>query len=266
VIGSVRENTLRALLSDGAPTLGTRIHSTWPSVIEALGHTRMFDYVEFLAEYAPFDLYDLDSMCRAAELHGLGTLIKIDQEPRTFLAQRSVGAGFNGVLFADCRNVADAEACIAAVRPDTPTHGGTHGVGMRRVAYMTYGGDAAYVTGLERVVVALMIEKQGAVDAIDDILALPGLDLIQFGPVDYSLSAGRVGAARSDEIAEIERFVIGRCRAAGVPVRVEIGAPEDAERYRAMDVRHFSLGVDLTVLYEWWRANGRRMRELLASA
>ncbi len=262
----MRENRIRALLSDGVPTLGTRIHSTWPSVIEALGHTRVFDYVEFLAEYAPFNLYDLDSMCRAAELHGLGTLIKIDQEPRTFLAQRSVGAGFNGVLFADCRTVADAQACIAAVRPDTPSQGGTHGVGMRRVAYMTYGGDASYVAGLEQIVVALMIEKKGAVDAIDDILALPGLDLIQFGPVDYSLSAGRVGAARSTEVAEVEQFVIGRCLAAGVPVRAEIGEPHAAERYCDMGVRHFSLGVDLTVLYDWWRDNGRRMREVLASA
>ena len=53
----------------------------------------MFDYIEFVAEYAPFDLYALENVCRAAELHGLSTMIKIDQEPRRFLAQRAVGAG-----------------------------------------------------------------------------------------------------------------------------------------------------------------------------
>ena len=42
------------------PTLGTRIHSVWPGIVEVIGHTRMFDYVEFLGEYAPFDLHDLD--------------------------------------------------------------------------------------------------------------------------------------------------------------------------------------------------------------
>jgi len=55
----MRPNTLRQLLKDGKPTLGTRVHNTWPSLIEVLGHKAMFDYVEFLAEYAPFDLYAL---------------------------------------------------------------------------------------------------------------------------------------------------------------------------------------------------------------
>lgn len=262
----MRENILRARIRDGSPTLGTRIHSAWPAVIEAIGHTRMFDYVEFLAEYAPFDLYDLDDMCRAAELYGLGTLIKIDQDPRTFLAQRSIGSGFNGVLFADCRGLSDARACVAAARPDTPVHRGTYGVGTRRMAYMTYGGGAEYVTALEEIVVALMIEKSGAVEGIDEILAIPGVDLVQFGPVDYSLSIGRVGAAGSSDVAEVERYVIERCHAAGVAVRAEIASPGDAERYRELSIRHFSLGVDLTILYDWWCLNGQRLREILDAA
>lgn len=259
----MRENRLRALLDSGAPTLGTRVHSTWPGVVEALGHAGTFDYVEFLAEYAPFDLHDLDHFCRAAELHGLGTVVKVDQEPRSFLAQRSIGAGFEGVLFADCRGVDDARACVACARPETPEHGGTYGVGMRRMAYMGYGGSPEYVAALEAVVVALMIEKQGAIDALDEILALPGVDLVQFGPVDYSLSAGLVGRSRGPEVAAVEQLVIERCHAAGVAVRAEIAAPEQAERYRELGVRHFSLGVDLTVLHDWWREQGRRVREIV---
>lgn len=259
----MRENRLRSLLRSGEATIGTRVHSTWPAVIEAIGHTRMFDYVEFLAEYAPFDLHDLDNMCRTAELYGLGTLIKIDQEPRTFLAQRSIGAGFQGVLFADCRSVEDARACIATARCETPEHGGTYGVASRRMAYMGYGGSPEYVDAVADVVVALMIEKSGAVDALDEILGLPGVDLIQFGPVDYSLSVGRVGESRGPEIAAVERRVIERCHAAGVAVRAEISTPDDAERYRELGVRHFSLGVDLAVLYEWWSTNGRRLREIV---
>jgi hypothetical protein len=94
----MRENRLRALLDADTPTLGTRIHSVWPGIVEVIGHTRMFDYVEFLGEYAPFDLHDLDGLCRAADLYDLGAIIKVDQEPRTFLAQRAIGAGFQGSL------------------------------------------------------------------------------------------------------------------------------------------------------------------------
>jgi 4-hydroxy-2-oxoheptanedioate aldolase len=45
----------------GKPTLGTRLHNSWPSVVEVIGHTGMFDYVEFLAEYAPYDAFTLEN-------------------------------------------------------------------------------------------------------------------------------------------------------------------------------------------------------------
>ncbi|MCB0021285.1 MAG: hypothetical protein KDE09_25990, partial [Anaerolineales bacterium] len=72
----MRENTFRTLLKNDKPTLSTHIHSTWPSVVEAIGHIGVYDYVEFVAEYGPYDLHDLDNLCRAAELHNLGTMIK----------------------------------------------------------------------------------------------------------------------------------------------------------------------------------------------
>ena len=104
----MKPNLLRQKLDQGLPTIGTRLHNIWPSVVEALGHTESFDYVEFLAEYAPFDLPALDNFCRAAELFEMSSIIKIDAEPRAFLAQRGVGAGFQGVLFADVRSAEDA--------------------------------------------------------------------------------------------------------------------------------------------------------------
>ena len=46
----VKPNILRQKLESGEPTLSTHIHSVWPSVIEALGHTGLYDYVEIVAE------------------------------------------------------------------------------------------------------------------------------------------------------------------------------------------------------------------------
>jgi 2-keto-3-deoxy-L-rhamnonate aldolase RhmA len=39
----MRRNKLRELLNAGQPTIGTHVHSVWPSVVEILGHTGMFD-------------------------------------------------------------------------------------------------------------------------------------------------------------------------------------------------------------------------------
>jgi len=48
--------TIGELLKFNKPTLSTHIHTTWPSVVEAIGHTGLYDYVEFVGEYGPFDL------------------------------------------------------------------------------------------------------------------------------------------------------------------------------------------------------------------
>ena len=50
----------RRLLAEGRPSIGTHVHATWPTVIEVLGHTHRYDYVEFSGEYAPYDLDGLD--------------------------------------------------------------------------------------------------------------------------------------------------------------------------------------------------------------
>lgn len=150
-------NKLRDLLAAGKPTLGTHLHSTWPAVVEAVGHSGVFDYVEFVSEYGPYDLTGLENLCRTAELFNLSSMIKVDQEPRKFLAQRGIGAGFQSVLFADCRNVADAKECLKAARPDTPEEQGTYGAGFRRHAYRFYGApveqaQTAYVRSIRDVV------------------------------------------------------------------------------------------------------------------
>jgi 4-hydroxy-2-oxoheptanedioate aldolase len=259
----MRRNKLRQLLQAGQPTIGTHVHSTWPSIVEALGHTHAYDYVEFVAEYAPWDLYALDDFCRAAELHDLGTMIKVDQEPGRFQAQRAIGAGFESVLFADCRTVDDARACVRAVRADTPDAGGYHGAATRRFAYMGYGGSAQYVQALQDVVVALMIEKRTAVEQLDEILSIGGIDLVQWGPTDYSMSIGRPGELRHPEVAAAERQVFETCARLGIPARAEIGDAESARRFLDIGVRHFCLGTDIAILHRWWRQNGEALRSLI---
>jgi 4-hydroxy-2-oxoheptanedioate aldolase len=262
----MRPNKLRTLLEAREPTVGTHIHSTWPSIVEIVGHTGMFDYVEFVAEYAPFDLYVLENVCRAAELHGLSTMIKVDQEPQRFLAQRAIGSGFQSVLFADCRSTAEARECVRAVRADTPASGGLYGVATRRNAYVGYGGSPDYVQALDDVVVALMIEKQGAVDHLEEILSISGVDMIQWGPADYCLSIGRPGDWYHPEVKAVERRVIETALKMGVIPRAEIGSPEQAQYYLDLGVRHFCIATDILILYNWLKENGEKLRKVISDA
>ena len=262
----MRRNKLRELLQAGRPTLGTHLHSSWPSVVEVVGHTGMFNYVEFVSEYAPFDLHGLDNFCRAVELFDMTAMIKIDQEPRRFLAQRAIGAGFQSVLFADSRNVEDARECVRAVRPETPGSGGVHGVGVRRSTYMWDAGTPEYVRALDDVVVVLMIEKKTAVEQLEEVLSVEGIDMVQWGPADYSMSVGRAGAWQSPPIRAVERKVIETCLQKGIPPRAEIESLDRAKYYLDMGVRHFCMGTDIMILHGWLKENGESLRKVLSDS
>jgi 2-keto-3-deoxy-L-rhamnonate aldolase RhmA len=254
---------LRELIKSGKPTLGTRVHAIWPAVVEAIGHTGLFDYVEFLAEYAPFDLDGLDNFCRTTELYNLGSLIKIDQEPRGFLAQRGIGAGFEGVLFADSRSADDVRQCVRIVKPETPEDGGIFGAATRRFAYMNYGSSQEYVQALREVVVMIMLEKRTAVEQLDEILAVGGVDMVQWGPADYSISIGKPGMGRDPAVKAVERRVIESCLKAGVQPRAEINTPDEARYYLDLGVKHFNLGSDLSIYFNWIKSNGDTLRKIL---
>ncbi|MSO91018.1 MAG: 2,4-dihydroxyhept-2-ene-1,7-dioic acid aldolase [Acetobacteraceae bacterium] len=260
-------NRLRTLLNANQPSIGTHLLSSWPTLVELVGIAGNFDYIEFTAEYAPFTMHDLDNFGRALELKNLGGMIKIEQMQWTHQAMRAIGSGFQSILFADLRTVADARACVAAVRAETPGTGGRMGVGMRRdVGTVREGGSPAYVEALNDVVIAIMVEKRECVDDLDAILAVKGIDMVQFGSADYSMSLGLTGQRNHPDVLKAERKTIETALKMGLHPRVELADIKQAAPYLEMGVKHFCIGWDVRILHDWWQTNGAGMRAMLAGA
>jgi 4-hydroxy-2-oxoheptanedioate aldolase len=235
--------------------------------VELVGQAGNYDYVEFTAEYSPFDMHDLDNLGRALELKDLGGMIKVEQTQWTHQAMRAIGSGFQSILFADVRTVADAQACVAAVRAETPGSGGRLGVGMRRdVGTVREGGSPAYVAALDEVVIALMVEKRECVEDLDAILSVKGIDMVQFGGSDYSMSMGLTGQRGHPDVKRAERKTIETALAKGLHPRVELADITQAAPYLEMGVKHFCIGWDVRILHDWWHANGEGMRAMLTNA
>ncbi len=262
----MRENTIRKLLREGKPTICARTAVVWPDIVELIGSLGIYDYVEYAAEYGTFTLPDLDNYCRAAELYGLGTMIKLDQDPRVFMAQRAIGSGFQSVLFVDCRTVDEVQECVRICRPDTPTDGGIFGAAGRRFAY-TGGAIGEMSQALRDVVVAIMAEKQVLVDQLEDVLAVPGVDMIQWGPTDYTMSSGLYTQRNAQvEVKKVERKVLEMCLAKGVPPRVELQNLDNLDYYLEMGIRHFRIGHDMAVLRNYFQTQGKALRERVEKA
>ena len=264
----MRKNSLRELIRAGKPTIGTHANMDNPTIIELIGHSGMFDYVEFVAEYGAYDLHSLENLGRAIDLFpGFSAMIKVEQEPRTFVTIRALGSGIQNLLFADIRTVADAKASVAAVRAEAPGSGGIHGVGMRRDAgYVLEGGSPAWIKSLDEAVICLMIEKKECVEDLEAVLSVPGIDMVQFGPSDYSMSIGveaEYQGQRHPAVVEADNFIIETALKKGIRPRIELFNPADAAPYIEKGVKDFCIGWDVLILYSWFKENGKAMRELL---
>ncbi|MGI6152606.1 MAG: HpcH/HpaI aldolase family protein [Christensenellaceae bacterium] len=260
-----KPNKLRELIKAGKPTVGTRVFSSWPLITEVVGNTGKFDYIEFLAEYAPIDQYAMENIVRASELHNMGSIIKVDYANRAYVAQKAVSSGFSGVLFADHREAKDVDASIRCLRADCPQDGGHFGFTPRRlIGYSAGFNQAQFAEMLRDIVCCFMIEKKEAVDNIEEICAVEGLDMIQFGPMDFSMSCGVNACDNADGISKAEEKCIKAALKHGVRPRAEIFSPEDAKRYIDLGVKDFNVGGEIWNLATVWNNQGKGMRDLLS--
>ena len=258
----MRENKLRRLLCEGRPSTSTRLWSTWPFYTEVLGTTGNFDYMEFVAEYAPFTQADLENMARAAELHDMGSMIKVDFQNRGYVAQKAVAAGFQAVLFADHHTADEVRESVAMLKPDCLGRGRFGYPNRRFIGTTSHLTQMEHVQRLDDVVICFMIEKVEAVEQIEAICSVPGIDMVQFGPSDFSMSGGKNAAENKPAIQDAEKRVIETALRHGIQPRCEIQTPEEAQYYIDLGVRHFSLGDQFKVLKKFWDEQGKRIRDI----
>ena len=125
-------------------------------------------------------------------------------------------------------------------------------------------GPDAYVSILENSVVALMIEKKSAVDNLEAILDVGGIDMVQFGAADFSLNIGKPGQWDDPEVTATRNRVIQTSLKMGVHPKFGLHSPEDARRYLGMGVRHFILGGDLGISFSFRKEKGQQLQYIIA--
>ncbi|MBW7571414.1 2,4-dihydroxyhept-2-ene-1,7-dioic acid aldolase [Caproiciproducens sp. AGMB10547] len=262
----MKENRLRYLLNHNLPSVSTRLLSTWPLITEAVGSTSNFDYIEFVAEYSPFNQSDMENICRAAELNNMSSMIKVDFQNRAFVAQKALASGFQAVLFTDHKTAEEVKETMFVIRPDTPEDKGRFGRPNRRFVGFSQGiPQMDYAKMVRDTVVAIMIEKKEALDNLDEICSVPGVDMVQFGPSDYSMSKGWNAGEHVSEYKAAERKMIEIALKHGVQPRCEINAPEEAQYYLDLGVKHFCLGDELRTNLNYWKNSGGALRTIVDS-
>lgn len=228
-------------------------------MIEVIGATRLADYVELSAQYAPYDLYALDNFAMAGDLYDTPAMIKIDPEPRHFVAQRAIGSGFQSVLFADLRSVKEVEEAIASVRAEPK---GKNGSAMNRAAKYFYGGSEEFVRYCDDVVIAIMIEKKSLYEHLEEVLNMD-IDMIQFGPSDFSMSVGVPGQETHPKVVEAYERTVKLALKHDKHPRIELDSAANSEKWLNMGVKDYCIGWDVVVMHDYIIQNLAPLRKQL---
>lgn len=260
-----RPNRLRLALAQGRPTLGTRVETTWPFITELAASSGMYDYIQFDGEYAPYTQADVENICRASELHGCATVVKVDRENSVFLAQKAIASGAHGILFADIYTAGEVRDCIRRITPSSPG-GGLYGRPNRRHGMNGSGRMKVrdYVAQTNEVVKLIMVEKQETMDNLEDICSVPGVDMVSFGPHDYAMNSGWEPEEHAADLEAVHKKMIETALRCGVQVQVMLNDTTEMRKYYDWGVRHFNIGDELCTQMEFHALQGAKARALLA--
>lgn len=258
------ENIIRAALSNQQITTATRLWSTDPVITELTGVIGKYDYIEFVAEYSAFTQKDLENIVRAAEVHQMGSMIKVDFLNRGYTAQKAVASGFQAILFSDHRTPEEVRESVSMIKPMAPGYDGLYGFPTRRFIGMDHrASQTAHIKRTDDIVLCFMIEKGESMENLEEILSVPGVDMVQFGPSDYSMSMGWNRSEHVEEMKAVERQMIAAALRHGVRPRCEINSAAEAAYYKDLGVMDFSLGDEVRILENYWRAEGEALEQIV---
>jgi len=112
----------------------------------------------------------------------------------------------------------------------------------------------------------VQLETPRALDALEEIAAVEGVDAVFIGPTDLAAAMGHGGDARHPEVMRAVLRACERAREAGVPVGTLAGTPEVAAQWRAAGFDFIGLGTDLGLLVHAAQASLDALRTPYAEA
>lgn len=247
----LQTNKLKARLREGQTVFGLLGSLPLPLMAEMIGYAG-YDFVILDLEHVGTNPETLENQIRAAECAGLTALVRVPSAaPDTIL--RVLDAGALGVVVPHVRNRSEAEAAVAACRYHPLGGRGISGgrtTGFGRIDLPSY-----FERANREILVVAMIEDREGVEQIDDIVSVPGLDMVLEGAIDLSQSYGVPGDAQHPEVQEALQHIAAACRARGIPFCAIPRQPEQYERWQEEGVRAFLLGDDRVLSFRALQAN-----------
>ena len=218
----MRTNSTKATLSQGKVVFGGIIAGYSPDIVELLGAIG-YDFVMIDCEHGPMSVDQVEHLVRAAEAFDITPIARIpDHADATIL--RFLDRGVQGIIVPHVNTAAQAEAVAKAACYYPEGHRGAasgraheYNVRLNRLE------SSRWIN--EQVLVIPMVEETQAIDNLDAILKVPGVDVLHCAASDLGQSMGNPPGA---EVRRVMGEVVQRIRAGGRSAGVGGNSPNDA--------------------------------------
>lgn len=255
---------LKRKLRGGEVSLGgwlTMAHVSIAEIVAGAG----FEWVVIDTEHTAIDVSETLRLIVAVERAGSVPLVRVAAvDPVQIKVVMDSGAA--GVLVPGVNSRADAERAVGSVKyPPT----GFRGVGLARAHGYGAAFDEYFRRNNEDSVVIVQIEHHAAVDSIEDILNVPGIDATLIGPYDLSASLGLAGQLDHPTVRAATDRVVEATARRGLAPGIHLIHPErilgELRASVANGYRFLALGTDALVLGESYRSLYRDARAILGA-
>lgn len=233
-----------ALAAADRPLAGMWVCSGSPLVAEICAGAGL-DWLLIDAEHSPNGLESILAQLQAIHGYPVHTLVRPPVND-TVLIKQYLDLGVQNLLIPMVNSAADAEAAVAATR--YPPHG-VRGVGSALARASRWNRIPDYLArASETVSVTVQIESEAAVAAVDDIVAVDGVDAIFLGPSDLAASMGLLGQQEHPRVRAAVEHCLAAAKAARKPAGVNAFTPATAHRYLAGGAAFVLVGADVSIL------------------
>lgn len=242
----IATNQMKKTLREGKPVVGTMVcELRQPAVMQLLANAG-FDFAIIDNEHGPFNIETIADLSRTAKLVGVTPIVRVPDLAYPYVAQ-SLDAGAQGVMIPRVTGVEQVQEAVQMMKYPPV---GRRGLALSRghTDFLSGGMPETMSQANEETLLIIQIETRQAIAAIEQIAAVPGVDVLLVGPSDLSISLGVPGQMEAAVMEQAISAMIAACQPHGVAPAIHMNNVELAVQWAQKGIQVLSSGSETGLL------------------